>query len=610
MEAGFEHLQTTLKNGSPALDVRFEFSLDGEAICCAGEPANALLDFSQFDLVVLDVFLGGSRGTDTLRRLRRDFSQLPVLLWTTSRDEEITAEATLANGILLKKTVTWEQLQNAVRTWAPHGKAMRTHTLPNPFFNHAIKNLKYRNLAVQFHEWCLKQLDSFHALDGEYFRFFTDHGGRHIVKLWELMERTLRPFLQDDKQTVLPTDPNPRELEILGLYLAVICHELGMFPMRIGDNVEDFSKLGAGYLDDVRSLHAVRGMVLLHDSKSSPDGKHIGQYWNDNRGRELGAMLRAEDLHELADRLAVLVGYHARVFKSLGEDEFLNWKKSQRGLDAKIKKLASPVPSLSRTDDAFRSTYLALESVFKDSPIRERLRRQCALFRFVDALDITASRNPAEFLVGSGTLPTKQYAENLKRELCRCATIENGDVRVEMAVQAPSFKMVKAIIFYVHDKKLMEKEDHKNAVKAFCFVQDELAARPHVKMPWIVPTKPSGRSQIFKASSALLLQKPLDCWLKEVWKLLIEEKGNTELIKHLKKLNILDAKAQAPKLRFEGAKAIASVTALSVAGELLDEYQAIVEAELSDKIRLPDSKSNSGFRWGGAWAKLGSYPMG
>ena len=600
----FEQLQRQLAEKSTFnLNVRFEFSLDGVSVRTDAGKAPEPLYFSFYDLVILDVFLRDTTGIDILRRLRRDFSQLPVLLWTTSRDEEVAAEATLANGILLKKTVTWQSLGEAVARWVQRGKAMRTASLPNPFFNHTIQNLDHRKLAVDFHEWCLKQLDSFHALDNEYFRYFTDHGGRHIVKLLELLEQALQPFLQDYKDLLLPKEDAQRELELLGLYLTVICHELGMFPMRIGSEVENFAALGRGYLKDVRSLHAVRGMVLLHDSNPSPDNKHIGQYWNDTRGRELGAALRAKGSQELADRMAVLVGYHARVFKSLDKGDFLEWEKSKKHVDARLKKLASPVPSLSRTDETFQSTYLALARAFKDTTIRERLRCQCALFRFVDALDITFSRNPAEFLVGSSSLAPEQYGENLKRELCQSAKIENGEVRVVMMPPAPTFGLVSKIIKHV--PTLLKKNDNEgawNARKAQKFLTSKEASE-RIAEPWtldLLSATDKDRLDILEDRSALLFQKPLDCWLKNVWEALIDDHGNAEFVNHLKKLKILDGKLQQPTLTFDGARKIASITALSVAGELLDEYKAIVESGLSHKIKLAP------FQWLGVqdWSQL------
>lgn len=599
----FEKLRDKLAAGEPTLDVCFEFSVDGKiAHLCDGRTQEPI-HFSYYDLVILDVFLGGTTGVKILNLLRRDFSQLPVLLWTTSRDEEITAEVTLANGVLLKKTVTWRSLTEAVTRWVESGKAMRTRSLPNPFFNHTIRNLEYRKLAVEFHEWCLKQLDSFHALDGEYFRYFTDHGGRHIVKLWELLEQALQPFLQDDKETLLPKEAKQRELEILGLYLTVICHELGMFPMRIGSGVENFATLGKGYLNDVRSLHAVRGMVLLHDCSERKDKYGVGQYWNDKRGGKLGAELRAT-APGVAEHLAVLVGYHARVFKSMSDNAFLKWvvsKEDRTGakydLATKLDRLSSPIPSLSRTDSAIRMAFRKLSTHFAcDKLRRDRLRRQSALFRFVDALDITASRNPAEFLVGSGSLPPKQYGENLKREVCKSAEIRNGEVCVEIIPPPPQVEIVKQIINYVSN---LNKEETGSVKRALEFLEMQSAAT-RVERPWALDFN---SLSLLQSESALVLQKPLDCWLTNVWEVIMGDGGKGEFVRELRKIKVLHATAVEPTLTLAGAQIIASITALSVAGELLDEYQAIVEAGLSDKIRLAP------FGWDGnekeaVWSKL------
>lgn len=607
----FDKLAKNLASEPVALQVRIDFSTDGSKVHLAAGK-NGAMSFGDYDLIVLDVFLGSKRGTTILERLRRDFSQLPVLLWTTSRDEEITAEATLANGILLKKTVTWKQLENAIRTWAPYGKAMRTTTLPNPFFNHAIKSLEYRKLAVDFHEWCLKQLDSFHALDNEFFRYFTDHGGRHIVKLWELMEHALRCFLGDEQNnSLLAGNRAEREVEILGLYLAVICHELGMFPMRAGGKsgqVEDFSTLGKGYLNDVRTLHAARGMVLLEDGRKVGDS--LGVYWNDKRGQELAKNLR--DLNaSLAMRVAVLVGYHARLFKSLKSGDFLVWKAAGADLREKLGKLNSAVVVLRRSDDAFRYAFRNLARAFNNADAKERLRRQCALFRFVDALDVTASRNPADFLVGQNKLPPKQYGENLKRELCAQAGIRNGDVYAMMRVRFPDLQTLRSIFAYVKHRELMKEKDQPLSARANALVESRDAARltetpwkPEADLPW--------SEESIENRSAASLQKPLDTWLEEVWKVLVLGAGSSDFVEHLKDLGILDKNSQKPRLLFGGAEIIAASTALSVAGELLDEYRGILETELHDKIRLPkdpDSRvgNQTGFVWEGKpWNSLPS----
>lgn len=100
--------------------------------------------------------------------------------------------------------------------------------------------------------------------------------------------------------------------------------------------------------------------------------------------------------------------------------------------------------------------------------------------------------------------------------------------------------------------------------------------------------------------SALILQKPLDCWLTNVWEVLKGNGGKEAFVIELQDLGVLDPTIQEPTLIPAGAKIIAQITALSVAGELLDEYQAIIEGGLADKIRL------TSFTWGSApdWSKL------
>jgi CheY-like chemotaxis protein len=592
--------------------ISIDFSIDGKTLATDSKTELTQV-FCNYDLVILDVYLPGDRGPNILRNLRRDVSWLPVVIWTSSSSAELAGEASYHNGYLFKKTSSVKEITDVFVRLLPIGNALRSNILPNPFFNHSIKKLEYRNLAVHFHEWCLKQLDSFHALDGEYFRYFTDHGGRHIVKLFELMQKALQGFLGDRADNLLlPADPKEREAEILGIYLAIICHELGMFPMRIGGQkgtVEDFATLGRAYLDDVRALHAARGMVLIEDATPTNEGKGMGAYWNDLRGQELGKMLHEQ---KLAARVAVLVGYHARLFKSLKTGDFLQWKSAGADLREKINNLGSSTVLLCRGDGAFRFTFRRLARDFgarstTQKPMsvnvdekterlqksRERLRRQCALFRFVDALDITASRNPADFLIGSNSLRPQQYGENLKRELCEDAGIENGKVFARMRASAPRLDVVNEVFTYVADAKLLKGEEGKAAFQIIKSTVDEI----RVKTPW---GSNEQRSPRLTDKEAVGMSKALDAWLAEVWKVLVLKDGETNFLKHLEQIGVLDRRSHRPRLKFSGAKILASLTALSVAAELLDEYAAIDQAGLSDKISLPEASDDErhGFKWG------------
>ncbi len=578
------------------------YSLEGKKVCGTGE----LVSGGGYDVVILDVFLGSTNGLDILHQLRRDFSQLPVLLWTTSRDEEITSPAVLANGVLLKKTVTENEMREVIYRWALRGSVMRKTILPNPFFNHTIISPDLRKLAVDSHEWCLRQLDSFHALDNVFFRYFTDHGGRHIIKLLELWVQVLQPFLgQTDHETpVLPEAHDEREFEITGMYLAVMCHELGMFPMKIGGRVEDFSTAGQSYLEDVRALHAVRGMVLLEDRER--------RFWNDDIGAELGKRLLESNLaapeiseHKLsaaeqekleeitptmADRVAVMVGYHARVFKSLEAEFFLKWDEkstnslsSHKSLFERLKKLKSPTPTLSSADAGFASAFQKLDRKFSSDPeARERLRRQCALFRFVDALDLSHSRNSAEFLSGERFLHPVSYRERFKRELCDIAEIKNRRVLVKMNVSKPTENEASTLANHLNDSVLKNDNVLKKA---------ESFKSGMISDPWLRSRESKGDwTPQDIAQSLFAVHKDLDEWLVEVWKVLISRSGDAAFLKDLRRMRVLDPVEDShPTLRPEGAQIIAWITAISVAGEILDEYRAVCDVNLQSYVQIGNS---------------------
>jgi CheY-like chemotaxis protein len=547
------------------------------------------IHWGHYDLVILDVFIGSKDGRDILNTIRRDFGHLPVLLWTTSRDDEITSKASLANGILLKKTVTFDVLRNTIEKWMEAGAAKKSFSLPNPFFDHVIANPEYRELANKCNEWCLTQLDSFHALDGEFFRYFADHGGRHILKVLELLEHALTPFLSGTPD-LFSKDRDQRQFEVFSLYLAILCHELGMFPMKQGvksigryDNVsciEDFSSLGRDYLADVRSLHALRAMALLQSDS--------GSYWSDTRGNELGLELRnknfllpGSDKFHVADAVAVLIGYHARCLKSLKKEYFLNWKNAWEKIDVEKKpcdvqerfsKLRSSVVTLSKTQSAFEAALNALSSKLDNQEYRQRLRKQCALLRFVDAIDVSQSRNPAHFLVLGKGRNAKNNVEFLKRQVCENISISSTDrcalVNVTLNSPKPTNRDRQTV------KKALSSVGNKS------FGNKSLIMFSFIKNPWADKSRDSSKT----------IQKDLDKWLENTWEVIMGVNTNPEFIKHLKNIGVFESHpmASTAKITPKGKKVIAMITALSVAGEVLDEYGAIQDAEITDQIRLGD----------------------
>jgi CheY-like chemotaxis protein/uncharacterized protein YidB (DUF937 family) len=544
--------------------VLFEHSADAANVWTRGagesKTDSAPIHFGSYHMVLLDIFLSPTTpglaydGREVLRTMRESWPNLPVVLWTTSRDDEVTRNASQANGVLLKKTISWGELTEAVRIWIPRGRAIGAFSLPSVFFNHVIHAPDDRELVRDFFAWGLKQLDSFHALDGKIFRFFTDHGGRHIVKLLELFEKALQPFLGAGDERVLARDPKTREFEYLALCLAVISHELGMFPMKISGNVENFAELamsGEGYLEAVRSLHAPRGMVLLHSAVLE------GTCWNDAAGQLLGQKLHEREHPEnrdikLGHLLATIVGYHARFFKSLKTDKFLRWCEDAEDRFGQLSNATNEAAGVSKRQ--LRSTLEALSNLLKSKPILERLRRQCALFRFVDAVDIDASRNPAPFIILDRRRNAVNNREYLKREVVKRVELEKGKVNLTSLALKPTGEMVREM--------LAGQRGFRSSNPDHCAVL--------LESPW---STAKARKLVKK------LYNKLDRWLTSTWEAIMRN-AKSEHSECLERLGLLVANGSGHKATEKGKQWIATITALAVAGEVVDEYSAIEESGL------------------------------
>jgi CheY-like chemotaxis protein len=520
----------------------------------------------KYDLILLDVFLGTEKGTDVLQRLRLICGHIPVLLWTTSRDVEIAAEAVQANGVILKKTMMFESLVESITTWAKEGKSRRCYSLPNPTFDQIIRRADLREVAQKFNYWSLRQLDGFHALDSEVYRFFTDHGGRHIIRLMELMEDTLKPCLMDD--TVFSLDPQEREIELFCLYLAILSHEFGMFPMN-GD--VDLTTLTASqrkkYQGVARALHPMRGMLLLGDDSTMKDG--LG-HWPDQQGRNLAHELDDLPLPEgwhsgfILKVVAVLTAYHSRFLEklapdSVGDGHFLKWQKSG---DEKFPKWkADDLPENVRTNplfqiDTYKQCLDKLQQSFKESTIWNRLPRWCAILRFVDALDLDQTRNPIKIFLSDRTRPAIQDRENLKRDVCVKVDVRDSSVRLQMSVPAPNVEWVSAI--------LNENKDLQEVAEKF------------VGDPWSEGKADVDLKPFYRA---------LDTELLKAWEIIRGTKHKSDYPTvasaiGFDKGNLQDTFDAIIALR------LASITALVVALETRDEFQAIIETGLSEQIKL------------------------
>lgn len=540
-------LQTALPEEA---SVTVDFSNDGEKVC--GRELMQVI--SSYDLVLLDVYLAGNKnGLDVLAQIRKTYHQLPVVLWTSSMDAENPARASRSNGYLFKKTATMAELESAFKHWLPIGLNRRTTSLPNPFFDHVIHDYAARKLLVDMTEWCLKQMDSFHALDGTFFRYFTDHGGRHFVKVLQILENLLAPFVAMKDSPILPDGEKAREEWFVLLYLAVITHELGMFPMRVHGATESFPEVGQDYLNDVRTLHGPRAMVMLADDGYS--------YWPDDEGRRLATRLTALGSEgRLRKMLAVVVGYHSRYFKSLASERFLKWPGSE---DSFLKPVKSTSPYLTAKPELFVKTLKGF--TFEDST-KECLRKVCALFRFADALDVTASRNPAQFLCSAPNLPIAQYVENLKRQLCTELTIDNGRVSICLMAESPTASEVVPALELTGPLESQYKK----------------ITNYELQQPWK------------KSGFCMEIHDHLNTWLKSFWSTIAGAPVPHEYSEGLCKHELICVQGNGYASTEKGRKLAAVLGALCMMGDLQSEYQAIKDAGLHQTVTL-DTVNWSGY---------------
>ena len=450
-------------------NVCIEFSVNAETVNLdeSGEEIPIQKVMADYDLILLDIYLPGKKGTRILKEFRDCVHGIPVILWTTSVDAELSAEASLANGYLFKKNTSVEQIKNTIASWLHPGQSRRRISLPNPFFDHMIRTSKLRECALEFTNWCLKFMDSFHALDSKYYRFFNDHSGRHLINLLAIIEKLLRPFLfeksgfvQNYNEKPIPLfsdDSETREQEILALYIAILCHEMGMFSMP-GENFDSATK---DDLISVRKQHALRSLLIL-----SKDEYKTKEFQGLFKNLRVATGLNAEYIISV---IAVLSAYHGRLL-SLKVKDFLKIRNANKG------KLPDPGSldnhrHITLVDQKMMQIKGCLKKhnriLVKVNSV-DRLRRLCALFRFADAIDVDCTRIPADFLLHHQARSIKDDCENLKRQVVKEISIDRGCVTISF--NAPMPKTSKGAFFskqgiitnQCSDEELLAPWDSKN----------------------------------------------------------------------------------------------------------------------------------------------------
>ena len=541
----------------------------------------------QADAILLDILLGDKEnGLNVLKQIRAYSESIPVLLWTTTRSQEITNQAQQANGVILKKTCKVDAFAESLAHWLSVGHARRGVSLLNPFFDSVIKRPDYRKYARDVSEWALKWMAGFHATS-DYFREFTDHSARHFTKVLVHLEHAIQPLLgskSHDGENYFAPDADTREQEFLVLYVAVFLHELGMFPFE--NELNRFRK--DDYVSCVRDLHAPRGMLLIES----------GRFWVDKKAWEEIYKNDGEDWKTIRMKIAVLVGYHARFFESFERGSFLKWpgllkKQEAVNIATKSKMFGKDASGVLNCEELFKISLNNLKSYLdglknrevkcevktgKDDNVIERLSKLCALLRICDAIDKDHTRIPASYLSGGelyhlefdgGDNAAYHNLETMKQEICSSVQIKNGRIDMAVSVPPPASSFVNDILNICTGKGLGVKDNSEFTSLWKGFYQTPAAIN----------------------NGPLRLNKSLGDWLKAVWKIRAgcDDVEEQDIKKMLSYNEMLEGDGT---LNDDGLCALKSVTALASGVEIFDEYKGLVETGLSGNLQLGD------FAWG------------
>jgi CheY-like chemotaxis protein len=422
-----------------------------------------------FDLLLLDIYLGEEYGLDILNHIRSRIMHLPVILWTTSTDKELPSQAALANGFIFKKTATIDGIASIINTWLSVGNSQRLWCLPNPFFDYALRDPALREVALAFTKWTLRYMDCFHAVDHFYFKYFNDHGGRHILGVLDAAAKLLRPFLYKDfllnKEVYnqdgthdLKKENEIRNKRIFCLYISILCHEFGMFPIYEGEKPPKLSnkqpsKAYWQQMESMRKLHSIRGMLMF---RSSVD-KSSSEFNVEGLGYYLSYL---NEIHEekVVDNdsfavIALLIGYHQRCL-DLSETEIESYttaacfEAKNGGSDdkcAKSKINAASTPGTAgknwtNWEAVKKSTTSTWKAVLNSSNSIwdiNSVRGLCAILRFADALDVDHTRVPADFILNDKNRRAVQDVEDCKRQVLASVQIDQGIVSLAFYASEP-----------------------------------------------------------------------------------------------------------------------------------------------------------------------------
>lgn len=603
------------------IKTKIEIKFDSEIEICVSEDANTYqtIDVStdvlteshgsverglpDFDLLLLDVYLGNEYGLDILKRIRSRIMHLPVILWTTSSDKELPSQAALANGFIFKKTATINSIADLISSWLSIGRSQRLWSLPNPFFDHALRDPNLREVALAFTKWTLRYMDCFHAIDHFYFRYFNDHGGRHILGVLDTAAKLLRPFLFEN--SLLSKDADTRNKQLFCLYIAILCHEFGMFPIYKGEtplsNKQPDNTKYWKQMESMRKLHGIRGMLMLmsdfDNSSSQFNVEGLGNYLGYLNNIDAKEVVR----NDCRAVIALLVGYHQRCLDLSATElncyadetifEEKNGGKDDKSAKSKIEKAETATTKGKNWTDwiavkkSITSTWRQAVDFSGSIWDINSIRRLCAILRFADALDVDHTRVPADFILNDTARRAMQDVEDCKRQVLSSVEIDQGIISLQFFAGEHPEWLTKCLAFastYIHEIK-----------------KETLNAKDREDFLLLTRNTKAEDKPVFKA---LLDHAELYGGEANVLELINNPWDENEHIENIDKLlkgclqvYFLCLKSELSIFPSEEVEAsMSKAAALLVVIEIKSEYEAIKKVELDDHIRLDKNLGWSG----------------
>ena len=186
---------------------------------------------------------------------------------------------------------------------------------------------------------------------------------------------------------------------------------------------EEFKKLSLEGLINIRKLHGIRSMLPFFNKDYGPP--------------DLRDKLNQLEKHIGADgmkQIGIIAASHSGIV-SLCRDKFFSLTaKGEKSLEnlkeGKQRKIAKDLENaIKEARDMVRDSLTPIQ--------RENLRKQCALIRLADGLDIDHTRVPAAFLTHNDARTALNDWENLKRQVVEKTEIRDGIIDISFHVAKP-----------------------------------------------------------------------------------------------------------------------------------------------------------------------------